>query len=94
MQQQRPNADKNKNKLIKKTNQTKNFGIIIYNNYSESIWGGIFKLLDVNFKMQVLGFPGGAVVGSLPANAGDAGSSPRLEDPTCRGATGPVSHNC
>ena len=24
------------------------------------------------------GFPGGAVVGSLPANAGDTGSSPRL----------------
>ena len=26
----------------------------------------------------VSGFPGGAVVGSLPANAGDAGSSPGL----------------
>ena len=39
------------------------------------------------------GFPGGAVVESLPANAGDTGSSPGLEDPTCRGATGPVSHN-
>ena len=25
------------------------------------------------------GFPGGAVVGNLPANAGDAGSSPGLE---------------
>ena len=25
-----------------------------------------------------MGFPGGAVVGSLPANAGDAGSSPGL----------------
>ena len=27
-------------------------------------------------KKEALGFPGGAVVGSLPANAGDTGSSP------------------
>ena len=40
------------------------------------------------------GFPGGAVVENLPANAGDTGSSPVWEDPTCHGATGPVSHNC
>ena len=40
------------------------------------------------------GFPGGAVVENLPANAGDAGSSLVLEDPTCHGATGSVSHNC
>ena len=29
-------------------------------------------------KIQVLGFPGGAVVENLPANAGDMGSSPGL----------------
>ena len=29
-------------------------------------------------KLFFWGFPGGAVVGSLPANAGDTGSSPRL----------------
>ena len=29
-------------------------------------------------RSQEGGFPGGAVVGSLPANAGDAGSSPGL----------------
>ena len=29
--------------------------------------------------MDFQGFPGGAVVGSLPANAGDTGSSPGLE---------------
>ena len=29
-------------------------------------------------KRQIWGFPGGAVVGSLPANAGDMGSSPGL----------------
>ena len=32
----------------------------------------------VNIKNAFLGFPGGAVVGSLPANAGDTGSSPGL----------------
>ena len=31
-----------------------------------------------NFHKNLQGFPGGAVVGSLPANAGDAGSSPGL----------------
>ena len=30
------------------------------------------------FKNKSEGFPGGAVVGSLPANAGDTGSSPGL----------------
>ena len=30
------------------------------------------------FKMKLRGFPGGAVVESLPANAGDTGSSPGL----------------
>ena len=47
------------------------------------------------WKSKCLGFPGGAVVESLPANAGDTGSSPGLvwEDPTCRGAIRPVSHN-
>ena len=29
-------------------------------------------------KMEILGFPGGAVVENLPANAGDTGSSPGL----------------
>ena len=31
-----------------------------------------------NVKNDLRGFPGGAVVGSLPANAGDTGSSPGL----------------
>ena len=44
-------------------------------------------------KQEKRGFPGGAVVENLPANAGDTGSSLLWEDPTCRGATGPVSHN-
>ena len=30
------------------------------------------------FKENSLGFPGGAVVGNPPANAGDTGSSPGL----------------
>ena len=32
----------------------------------------------MRLKTEVLGFPGGAVVENLPANAGDAGSSPGL----------------
>ena len=42
------------------------------------------------------GFPGGAVVENLPANAGDTGSSPALgrsHMPQSSRATGPVSHN-
>ena len=40
------------------------------------------------------GFPGGAVVENLPANAGDTGSILVWEDPTCRGTTRSVRHNC
>ena len=43
--------------------------------------------------MHPRGFPSGAVVENPPANAGDTGSSLVWEDPTCRGAAGPVSHN-
>ena len=32
----------------------------------------------LHLKGRVLGFPGGAVVENLPANAGDTGSSPGL----------------
>ena len=39
------------------------------------------------------GFPGGSVVENLPANAGDTGLALVWEDPTCRGATRPMSHN-
>ena len=34
--------------------------------------------LKCHFKSKCLGFPGGAVVENLPANAGDMGSSPGL----------------
>ena len=34
--------------------------------------------MSLSFKKYFLGFPGGAVVESLPANAGDTGSSPGL----------------
>ena len=41
---------------------------------------GIASLISdkVDFKIKTRGFPGGAVVESLPVNAGDAGSSPGL----------------
>ena len=44
--------------------------------------------------MLYAAFPGGAVVESLPANAGDAGSSPGLGGSRMPGAAGPVSHGC
>ena len=37
--------------------------------------------------------PGGSVLKNLPANAGDMGSSPSPEDPTCHRATKPLHHN-
>ena len=37
-----------------------------------------WKSTDPRLKTPVLGFPGGAVVENLPANAGDMGSSPGL----------------
>ena len=39
------------------------------------------------------GFPGGAVVENLPANAGDAGSSPGLGRSHMPRSSWPVSHN-
>ena len=41
---------------------------------------GIGKKDERNFVLKkfILGFPGGAVVENLPANAGNAGSSPGL----------------
>ena len=38
----------------------------------------LFYFLEFLLLLRLLGFPGGAVVESLPANAGDTGSSPGL----------------
>ena len=62
-------------------------------NQREREEGGEEGSEEKDIRKAVLGFPGGAVVENLPANAGHTGSSPGLEDPTCRGATRPVSHN-
>ena len=40
--------------------------------------GRELHLTDLEIKKQTRGFPGGAVVENLPANAGDTGSSPGL----------------
>ena len=41
------------------------------------MWGGLIQSVEaLNQKQTEGGFPGGAVVESLPANAGDTGSSP------------------
>ena len=46
------------------------------------LWQQWFSILSFgvqsNFKEHNWGFPGGAVVENLPANAGDTGSSPGL----------------
>ena len=39
-------------------------------------WGGFESCGQSNIKNRARGFPGGAVVEGLPANAGDAGSGP------------------
>ena len=45
----------------------------------QSLSLGVLKCLTVvTLKKRVGGFPGGAVVENLPANAGDTGSSPGL----------------
>ena len=46
-------------------------------------------LIRINDK----GFPGGAVVENLPANAGNMGSSPGPGRSACHAATKPVCHN-
>ena len=54
---------------------------------------GVKEVLGRNSREMVVDFPGGPVVGNLLASARDTGSIPSPEDPTCRGATKPVSHN-
>ena len=49
--------------------------------------------LPFSLRVNVLGFPGGAVVKNLPANAGTRVQALLWKDPTCRGATKPVRHN-
>ena len=49
--------------------------------------------MKMHLEMYVGDFPGGTVVKNPPANAGDMGSSPVREDPTCRGAAKPVCHS-
>ena len=49
--------------------------------------------INAQNSLAFLGFPGGTMVKNLPANAGDMGSSPGQEDPTCRGTNKPMCHN-
>ena len=50
--------------------------------------------MKMHLEMYVGDFPGGTVVKNPPANAGDMGSSPVREDPTCSRTAKPVGHNC
>ena len=49
--------------------------VLVKQKMSESYWN-FFKSLSLELKTKLTGFPGGAVVENLPANAGDTGSSP------------------
>ena len=51
------------------------------------------SLKSLSKKSNIGNFPGGAVVKNLPDNAGDRGSIPCEEDPTCLGAGKPLHHN-
>ena len=62
--------------------------------YTNSLYSSMSKKQTTQSKKWAEGFPGGAVVESLPANAGTRVQALVWEDPTCRGAAGPVSHNC
>ena len=46
-----------------------------------------------DIRKSLRGFPGGSVVENPPTNAGDMGSIPDPEDPTCCRATKPMHHN-
>ena len=53
--------------------------MICYRKYYILIFGYFFfNYLSLVFKNTCVGFPGGAVVENLPADAGDTGSSPGL----------------
>ena len=52
-----------------------------------------FYICIVFVCIKIQDFPGGAVVKNPPANAGDTGSIPGPEDPTCRGATKTMHHH-
>ena len=65
---------------------------------TKKIWGGMALILilgrSLHIRRKKAGFPGGTVDKNPPANAGDMGSIPGLEDSTCLGATKPVHCNC
>ena len=69
--------------------KTLNFSIIC----SGNVYLFFFPSIGILNKKEQQGFPGGTVVENLPANAGDTVRALVWEDPTCRGATGPMSHN-
>ena len=50
-------------------------GILFSNKRNKLV---LYAITRIHLKSIMLGFPGGAVVENLPANAGDTGSSPGL----------------
>ena len=51
------------------------------------------KIYSLQLRKKDMNLPGGPMVKNPPANAVDMGPSLFQEDPTCHGATKPLSHN-
>ena len=61
--------------------QTKTFFVFDSHFLKQNNWGNLILYSEIRvnisvLKMVMVGFPGGAVVENLPANAGETGSSP------------------
>ena len=71
------------------------FAIILFKNFRIVYNKPIFLYFQDNVILKTYNtdFPGGLVVKNLLASAGDMGSIPGLEDPTCHEATKPEGHN-
>uniref|UniRef100_A0A8C0C954 Uncharacterized protein n=1 Tax=Balaenoptera musculus TaxID=9771 RepID=A0A8C0C954_BALMU len=81
-------------KLVLSCTQTQSFGIQV--GVEEPQWvpdQECLKCAQCNSKFNLIPRKY-HLVENLPANAGDMGSSPGLGGSTCRGAAGPMSHNC
>ena len=60
--------------------------------FIDTLWVRALREVWV-YKTEVEGLPGGSVVKSPPASAGDKGSISGLRNPMCLRATKPIKHN-
>ena len=64
-----------------------------FKNSVEEVTADVETAWELVLEAEPRGFPGGAVVENLPANAGDTGSSPGLGRSHMPRSNWPVSHN-